>query len=276
MLTVAVAGGSRPELLELVQHARAELNEELVFKVFDTDSNIDDQGLWEYTPCQTEEESVQKTIACVVRKEADIILKGGVKTHTLLKEVLKKEHGLKNKELLSHVALVNLPALGRQILLTDSGMNIEPSEDQLESIIENVMEVGKKIGLTRPKIALLSAAENFNPKMPSSVMAQALTETFKDQKEAIVHGPLSLDLALSKEAVKQKRYEGPIEGDADILVVPSIDTGNALYKSFILFGQATMGGTIVGTKVPIVLTSRSDAVKSKLHALKFAIMQANQ
>lgn len=273
MPTVAVAGGSRREILELAKRSQVEFSNSLNFKVFDTEPNIDQDSTWEYINCETKEDMVRLAVECAANQEADILLKGSVQTHTLLKEVLKVEHGLKMQEVLSHVALANLPALNRPILLTDAGMNIAPSEDQLEQIIKNVIVVGKSIGLNHPKVALISAAENYNPKMPSSVLAREMTERFKDSKEATVYGPLSLDLSLSKSAVEHKGFTGPIEGDADILVVSNIDVGNALYKSFLLFGDATMGGTIVGTKVPIVLTSRSDEVKSKLYALKFAMMQ---
>lgn len=273
MQTVAVAGGSRSEILELARLSHEEFDKKVAFIVFDTEENIDTENIWEYRQFGTEAEMIEATVRSVADNEADILLKGGIKTHTLLKEVLKKEHNLKAQDLLSHVALVNSPALNRQILLTDAGMNISPSEDQLVSIIENVKRVGHSIGLKKPKMALLSSAENFNPKMPSSVTAKNLTDRFSDSDDAIVYGPLSLDLALSKEAVAHKRFEGPIAGDADILVVPNIDVGNVLYKSILLFGDATIGGTIVGTKVPIVLTSRSDKVRSKLYALEFALMQ---
>ncbi|SFC32861.1 phosphate butyryltransferase [Alkalibacterium subtropicum] len=276
MPTVAVAGGAREEILELARLSQIEFKDSVKFKLFDTEPDIDHEGTWEYIQCDSEEEMVRQTVEAVVSKEADILLKGGIQTHTLLKEVLKKEHDLKTQELLSHVALVKLPALDRQILLTDAGMNITPTEDQLELIIENVLNVGKAIGLTHPKVSLISAAENYNPKMPSSVLAREITGRFKDNEEATVYGPLSLDLSLSKTAVAHKKFEGPIQGDADILVVPNIDVGNVLYKSFLLFGEAIMGGTIVGTKVPIVLTSRSDEVQSKLYALKFALMQITE
>ncbi|SFH64293.1 phosphate acyltransferase [Pisciglobus halotolerans] len=273
MVTVAVAGGSREEILALVTRAHEKYPGTLTFLVFDTADNIDQQGVWEYIPCKDEKEMVKKAVSSVANDQAQILLKGIVQTHTILKEVLQKEHGLKTQNVLSHAALIDLPNIDRPILLADAGMNIAPSKEELIDIIHNTAGVAAKIGLMKPKIALLSAAENVNPKMPSSVLAKEVTEHFSESKEVTVFGPISLDLALSKEAVAHKRFTGPIEGDADILIVPNIDVGNVLYKSLVLFGKAVTGGTIVGTKVPIVLTSRSDALESKLYSLEFAMKQ---
>lgn len=273
MVTVAVAGGSREEILALVTRAHEKYPGTLTFLVFDTVDNIDQQGVWEYIPCKDEKEMVKKAVSSVANDQAQILLKGIVQTHTILKEVLQKEYGLKTQNVLSHAALIDLPNIDRSILLADAGMNIAPSKEELIDIIHNTAGVAAKIGLMKPKIALLSAAENVNPKMPSSVLAKEVTEHFSESKEVTVFGPISLDLALSKEAVAHKRFTGPIEGDADILIVPNIDVGNVLYKSLVLFGKAVTGGTIVGTKVPIVLTSRSDALESKLYSLEFAMKQ---
>lgn len=273
MVTVAVAGGSREEILALVTRAHEKYPGTLTFFVFDTVDNIDQQGVWEYIPCKDEKEMVKKAVSSVANDQAQILLKGIVQTHTILKEVLQKEYGLKTQNVLSHAALIDLPNIDRSILLADAGMNIAPSKEELIDIIHNTAGVAAKIGLMKPKIALLSAAENVNPKMPSSVLAKEVTEHFSESKEVTVFGPISLDLALSKEAVAHKRFTGPIEGDADILIVPNIDVGNVLYKSLVLFGKAVTGGTIVGTKVPIVLTSRSDALESKLYSLEFAMKQ---
>lgn len=273
MVTVAVAGGSREEILALVTRAHEKYPGTLTFLVFDTVDNIDQQGVWEYIPCKDEKEMVKKAVSSVANDQAQILLKGIVQTHTILKEVLQKEYGLKTQNVLSHAALIDLSNIDRSILLADAGMNIAPSKEELIDIIHNTAGVAAKIGLMKPKIALLSAAENVNPKMPSSVLAKEVTEHFSESKEVTVFGPISLDLALSKEAVAHKRFTGPIEGDADILIVPNIDVGNVLYKSLVLFGKAVTGGTIVGTKVPIVLTSRSDALESKLYSLEFAMKQ---
>ncbi|MGX7013961.1 phosphate acyltransferase [Vagococcus silagei] len=273
MITVSVAGGSQPEILALVKEAHARHENQLKFVVFDTKDNIADETVWEYVQCEDEQEIVKKAVTLVAEGGAQILLKGIIQTHTLLKELLKKEYDLKEKSILSHVAMVDIPATGQSFLLTDCAMNIAPTEESLIKIVENAQGVANKIGLKQPKIALLSAAENFNPKMPSSVLGKAVTEHFAADETSKVFGPISLDLALSKDAVEHKRYEGPIMGDADIIVVPVIDAGNSLYKSLTIFGGAKVGGTIVGTKVPVVLTSRSDSTESKLHSLEFAMKQ---
>lgn len=273
MITVSVAGGSQPEILKLVEQAKERFPKDLEFVVFDTNENIADDSVWEYVACEDEQDIARKAVTFVAEEKAQILLKGIIQTHTILKELLKKEYGLKTQPVLSHVAMVDIPAHNKSFLLTDCAMNIAPTTDSMIGIIDNVRDVAAKIGLDKPKIALLSAAENLNPKMPSSVLATEMAEYYSNIDNAIVHGPISFDLALSKEAVEHKRYEGPITGDADVIVVPAIDAGNSLYKSLTLFGGAKVGGTIVGTKVPVVLTSRSDSTESKLHSLEFAMKQ---
>lgn len=273
MITVSVPGGSQPEILELVKKAHESYPEQLQFVVFDTAANIDKENQWTYVQCPDEATLINKAVAYVASGQAQILLKGIIQTHVVLKEVLQKEHDLKKQKVLSHVAMIKLPEMKRPILLTDSAMNIAPTTETLIEIVTSAKEVARKVGISQPKIALLSAAENFNPKMPSSVLATEVTEHFVDSQDGTVFGPLSLDLAMSEDSVQHKRYEGPIMGDADVLVVPAIDAGNFLYKSLTMFGGALVGGTLVGTKVPIVLTSRSDSMASKLYSLEFAMKQ---
>lgn len=273
MITIAIIGGSQPEMKDFVLRSQELVEESLTFHVFDTNDNIGDDNLWFYHAAQTPEEMANDAVKFVRDGHADILVKGIVSTRTVLKAVLNKEHSLKNQEVLSHVAMIHLPKLDRPVLLTDAAMNITPDKEQLIHIIKNAILAGHNVGMTKPKVALLSSAENINPKMPSSILGQELTDIFKNQEDAVVYGPLSLDLAMSKEAVEHKRFEGTIAGDADILVVPNIDVGNVLYKSLILFADATMGGIIMGTSAPIVLTSRADAIESKVVALKLAMSQ---
>ncbi|MGK0553494.1 phosphate acyltransferase [Macrococcus capreoli] len=272
MIKIAIPGGSRPEILEVVTKAKLLYKDVVSFFVFDTKENIGNSDVWIYEQCESDEHSVKQAVTMAARGEAQVLMKGIVETRTVLKEVLQKEHNLRGQSVLSHVALVNLPG-NKPLLLTDAAMNINPNTEQLKQITNNAIDVCHRIGIECPKVALLSSAESYNPKMPSSVLAHDVAKLYEGNNDAIVVGPISLDLAISKEAVKHKGYISAVAGDADVLVVPSIDVGNVLYKSFAVIGKAVIGGTIVGAKVPIVLTSRSDSTESKLYALEFALQQ---
>lgn len=273
MIKVAIPGGSRQEILDVVIKAKQIYKDFVSFFVFDTEENVDNDHVWTYEQCDSEEESVKRAVQMAAAGDAQVLMKGIVQTRTVLKEVLQKEHNLRGQSVLSHVALVNLPGNNKPILLTDAAMNITPTTEQLKQITDNVIDVCHRIGIDCPKVAMISSAETYNPKMPSSVLAHDVTGMFEGSKDAIVSGPISLDLAISKDAVEHKGYKGPVAGDAEVLVVPTIDVGNVLYKAFAVIGNAVVGGTIVGAKVPIVLTSRSDSTESKLYALDFAVQQ---
>ncbi|MHC5247058.1 phosphate acyltransferase [Enterococcus sp. LJL90] len=271
MTTIAIPGGGNSEILQVVKAAKDLYGETVQFVIFDEGENLDPSAPWDYH--QTSKANrIPEAVKFVAAGHGDILMKGIVSTHDILKEVLQKEYNLRDQKLLSHVAIMHLEQLDRPILMTDSGMNIEPDAEQLKMIVKNAVKVAHQIGISHPKVALLSSAETYNPKMPSSVLATEVTQSLV-LEDATIYGPLSLDLALSQEAVAHKRFSGPIAGDADILVVPNIDAGNVFYKSLLLFTNATMGGTIVGTKVPIVVTSRSDSTTSKLAALDLALKQ---
>lgn len=273
MIKVVIPGGSRPEILEVITKAKQLYKDVVSFFVFDTEENIDSNDVWIYEQCETEGDSVKSAVEMAATGDARVLMKGMVQTRTLLKEVLQKEYNLRGQSVLSHVALVDLPGNNRQLLLTDAAMNITPTTEQLKQIADNAIEVAHRIGISQPKVAMISSAETFNPKMPSSVLASEVVSLFKGSENALVAGPISFDLATSKEAADHKGYDGVIQGDADILVVPTIDVGNVIYKAFSVIGNAVIGGTIVGAKVPIVLTSRSDSPESKLYALDFAVRQ---
>lgn len=273
MIKVAIPGGSRPEILEVITKAKQLYIDVVSFFIFDTEENIDSDEVWIYERCESEEACVKRAVEMAAAGDAQVLMKGMVQTHTVLKEVLQKEHNLRSQSVLSHIALVDLPGNNRQLLLTDAAMNITPTSEQLKQITDNAIEVAHRIGISQPKVAMISSAETFNPKMPSSVLASEVVSLFEDREDMLIAGPISFDLATSKEAAEHKGYDGNIKGDADILVVPTIDVGNVLYKAFSVIGNAVIGGTIVGAKVPIVLTSRSDSPESKLYALDFAVRQ---
>lgn len=171
MIKVAIPGGSRPEILEVITKAKQLYKDVVSFFVFDTEENIDSNDVWVYEQCETEGDSVKRAVEMAATGDAQVLMKGMVQTRTLLKEVLQKEYNLRGQSVLSHVALVDLPGNNRQLLLTDAAMNITPTSEQLKQIADNAIDVAHRIGISQPKVAMISSAETFNPKMPSSVLA---------------------------------------------------------------------------------------------------------
>lgn len=273
-LKFVIPGGNDPHIFELIDHFKEEA---ICFEVVDQ-TDLDETCQLEnmvYHQVDSTDEVLRVAIEMVAKGEVDGIIKGIVQTHQLLKEVLKKDYQLVEHGFLSHVSRISVKDTGQTFLLTDAAINITPDIKDMQKIIQNALLVGTKIGIAQPKVALISSAENYNPKMPSSVSAKSLTEYYQahpeEVGEGIVYGPLSLDLALSKASVHDKRFKGPIAGDADILVVPSIDVGNVLYKSLALFSHVQMGGIVVGARVPIVLSSRGDSVANKVSSIQLAL-----
>lgn len=265
--TIAIAGGDKT-VYDLVD----QFSEGVLFDVFSTEpkSRKFNQNV-NYVEVKSDREAANLAVQDVVNG-ADILFKGLVQTHTLLKEVLLEKKRLVHKNLLSHVALLDIPGQNRPVLLTDAAMNIEPSFDQMLLIIENAVDVALSLSIKRPKVAILSSAENFNPKMPSSVRGRELMIYYQNNPIcADIYGPISLDLAMSTQVVAKKHFDGFVAGNADILVVPNIDVGNVLYKSLTLFTDTKVGGMIVGANVPIVLTSRGDSLENKQTSLQFAL-----
>lgn len=202
---------------------------------------------------------------------ANALMKGKLGTNVLLKAVVNKETGIRKSETLSHVAVLYVPKLNRLIAISDGGMNLTPNKKQLSSIIEASEKVMENIGISRPKISILSANEAVLPKLQSSVDAHEIME--ENISDRIIEGPLSIDISLSPKIALDKGYKGKIQGDADILITPDIVSGNLLSKSLLMFGGAEMAGLVVGAKVPIVLTSRSASSEEKYASILLATTQ---
>ncbi|MUK87183.1 phosphate butyryltransferase [Ornithinibacillus sp. L9] len=209
-------------------------------------------------------------------KQAQILMKGNVSTKSLLKAVLHKEYGLRTGRVLSHVALFEVPSQDRLIFLTDAAMNIDPSLQEKVEIIQNTVQVASAIGLDLPKVASIAPVEVVNEAMQSTIDAAILTQMQKrgQIQGCLVDGPLAFDNAVSIEAAKQKGITSDVAGKADVLLVPTIDVGNALYKSFMYFSQAKVAAIVSGAKAPIVLTSRADSAESKLYSLSLALVSS--
>lgn len=208
--------------------------------------------------------------------EAQILMKGLVPTATILKAVLDKEIGLRTGSVLSHIALFQIANYDKLIFLTDAAMNIAPDLEQKVQIVQNAISLALSIGYDEPKVALISAVETVNPNMQATVDAALIAKMSErgQIKGAIIDGPLALDNAISNEAAKHKGINSSVAGEADILVVPTIEVGNALYKSLTYFTNAKVGAVITGAKAPIVLTSRADSPETKLNSIILAVLAA--
>lgn len=219
------------------------------------------------------QEAVAKAVKLVHYGEADILMKGNVGTAALLKGVLNKEWGLRKNQVLSHIALFEIEAYHHKILaLTDVAMNIAPDLNTKVGIINNSVEFLRKLGIKKPKVAVLGAVELVNEMMPATMDA-ALLSKMADRgqiQDAIIDGPLAFDNAISAESAKHKGIVSNVAGDADLLLLPDIEAGNVLYKSFVFFANAKTAANILGASAPIVLTSRSDSEESKLDSIVLA------
>lgn len=210
-----------------------------------------------------------KAVEFVSNGQAHFIMKGMLGTADLLRAVLNKEAGLRGKGLLSHVMVYDVPTYHKLIFLTDGGMVPYPTVEDKVGIINNAVKVAHKIGIEVPKIAPICAVEVVNPSMQATIDASVLSQMSKrgQIKGCIIDGPLALDNAISKLAAEHKGIVSEVAGDADVLLVPNIESGNFLGKSMTYFANAESAGVIMGAKCPVVLVSRADSAKSKLYSI---------
>lgn len=203
----------------------------------------------------------------------DIIMKGLIDTKVLLKAVVNTTYGIKKEHLLSHVGLVEYPHYDRLLFVTDGAMNITPDVSQKIEIIENAVKFVHKLGIDKPKVGLVSAVEKVNPKMQSTVDAKMIVDHYKDRELKFdIDGPFAIDNLVSLEASKHKGIHSSVAGLADILVFPNIESGNVFYKTSVFLANAASAGTVLGAKVPIVLTSRADDKEAKLNSIYLAVV----
>ena len=213
-------------------------------------------------------------VETVKQGKAEMLMKGKVDTSTLLKAVLDKESGLRTGAFLSHVAVMEVETYPKLMLVTDGGMNIRPDIKQKAEIINNAVEVAKRLGVETPKVACLTAVELVNPDMEETVDAAGLVKMAErgDIKDVIIDGPIAFDAAINAEAARTKGLVSPVAGDADIFLVPDIASGNIFVKSLIYLSGAKVGGLVVGAGAPVVLLSRSDSAQTKLYSMALGAM----
>lgn len=224
------------------------------------------------------EDAVRRAVLLVHTGKADIVMKGAVHSNEVLKAVLDKNIGLRTGRTLSHVAVFEAPGYDRLMIMSDAGMNIMPTFQQKVDMVKNAVCAARSLKIDMPKVAVISGIELVNPDMPSTVDAALLSKMNErgQIKDCIIDGPLSLDLALSKESARAKGVASPVAGQADILILANIDAANVLYKGLVFLGRAKITGIVVGAKAPVILTSRADTHEAKLVSVAISVLMTSK
>ena len=276
---VAVVNAGKPLPMLSVQDA---VVENLIEPIFIGDKKeilkCADDLKWDISKYEIIDEPVENNTAKIAAKLASknkvkIIVKGHIHTDVLMKEVLKREYNLLGKTRLSHIWHMTVEKEGKPLIITDGALNVQPNVKTKMHILKNVINFSNRIGISRPKVAVLSATEEVLESVPSSLDAAEITKLAKDENlEADVFGPLAFDNSISKKSAAIKGIKNIVAGEADVLLVPSVETGNGLVKMMIYFMGACAAGVVVGGKVPVVITSRSDEAQARLASIAAAVV----
>ena len=222
------------------------------------------------------EESLQEAVRIIHAGKATAIMKGKLESGQFMKAIVTKENGLLTGGKLSLAGLYETPKYHKVFALSDMGLNTYPDLEAKKIIIANAVKLLHAIGYDNPKVAVLSSVEKLNPKMPDAVDGDALKRMNQNGEitGCVVEGPISFDLATSSDSARIKGYDSPVAGDADLLLVPDICAGNILAKCLTGFGSARTAGTVLGAKVPVILTSRSAETSDKYYSIALAACAA--
>ena len=275
----AIVNAGKPLAMLSVQDA---VNENLIEPIFIVDKKeilkCAEDLTFDISKYEIIDENVENNTAPIAAKLASeekvqIIVKGHIHTDILMKEVLKRDYGLIGKTRLSHIWHMTINKDDKPLIITDGALNVLPNLKTKMHILKNVVNFSNRIGINKPKIALLSATEEVIESVPSSVEAAELTKLAKDENlNAEIFGPLAFDNCISKKSAAIKGIKNDVAGDADVLLVPNVEAGNSLVKMMIYFCGACAAGVVVGGKVPIVITSRSDEAQARLASIAAAVV----
>ena len=276
---VAIVNAGKPLPMLSAQDA---VNEDLIEPIFIGDKKeilkcAEDLN-WDISNYEIIDDPIENNTAKIAAKLASedkvkIIVKGHIHTDILMKEVLKREYNLLGKTRLSHIWHMTINKEDQPLIITDGALNVLPNVKTKMHILRNVINFNNRIGISRPKVAILSATEEVLDSIPSSLDAAELTKLAKEENlEADVFGPLAFDNSISKKSAGIKGIKNAVAGDADVLLVPSVETGNGLVKMMIYFMGACAAGVVVGGKVPVVITSRSDEAQARLASIAAAVV----
>ena len=276
---VAVVNAGKPLPMLSVQDA---VRENLIQPIFIGDKKqilkCAEDLKWDISDYEIIDEPIENNTAKIAVKLASeekvkIIVKGHIHTDILMKEVLKREYNLLGKTRLSHIWHMTIEKDDKPLIITDGALNVLPNIKTKMHILKNVINFSNRIGISRPKVSILSATEEVIESVPSSLEAAEITKLAeKENLNADIFGPLAFDNSISKKSAAIKGIKNLVAGEADVLLVPSVETGNALVKMLIYFSGACAAGVVVGGKVPVVITSRSDEAQARLASIAAAVV----
>ena len=218
-----------------------------------------------------------KAVQLVREGQAELLMKGSLHTDELLGAVVARETGLRTGRRISHVFIMDVPTYHKVLIVTDAAINIAPTLEDKADICQNAIDLAVTLGVAQPKVAILAAVETVTSKMPATIDAAALCKMAErgQIKSGLLDGPLAFDNAISKEAARIKGIKSDVAGDPDILLVPDLEAGNMLAKQLSFLANADSAGLVLGARVPIILTSRADSVRSRIASAAVAMLAAH-
>ena len=223
---------------------------------------------------ETQDRAAELGVAICRSGGAQAMMKGSLHTDEMMKAAMQRDTGLRTARRISHVFIMDTPAYARTLLITDAAINITPELEDKVDIVQNAIDLAHALGIPEPKVALLSAVETVNPKIKSTLDAAALCKMAERGQitGGILDGPLAFDTAVSTKAAAIKKLVSPVTGQADILVVPDLESGNMLAKQLEYLGGAQLAGIVLGARVPAILTSRADSAETRLTSCAVAVL----
>jgi phosphate acetyltransferase len=221
--------------------------------------------------------SAAKAVQLLREAQAELLMKGSLHTDELMAAVVSRDGGLRTARRISHVFVMDVPTYHKVLIVTDGAINIAPSLEDKVDICQNAIDLAISLGLDKPKVAILAAVETVTSKMPATIDAAALCKMAERGQitRAILDGPLAFDNAISKQAAETKGIHSEVAGDPDILLAPDLEAGNILAKQLSFLANADSAGLVLGARVPIILTSRADSVRSRIASCAVAMLAAH-
>jgi phosphotransacetylase len=258
-LIIPILVGPRAKIESVAKASKIDLNK---IEVLDASHSVD---------------SAAKAVSLVREGRAELLMKGSLHTDELMSAIVAREGGLRTARRISHIFVMDVPTYHKVLIITDGAINIAPTLEDKVDILQNAIDLVVSLGRERPKVAILAAIETVNSKMPATLDAAALCKMAERGQitGAILDGPLAFDNAISKEAAQTKGIRSEVAGDPDILLAPDLEAGNILAKQLSFLANADSAGLVLGARVPVILTSRADSVRSRIASCAVAKLAAH-